>query len=1004
MTTWWLRAGAMCLVFIMVMILAGLRYNQSHVSQHNAQMRQELRLVQHTISSYLQQKGSQIRGIAQSDGLKYFSPTDQRSYSAATLAIKHLMRSDSVFFQGRILSLGGQELIRVEHQPPRDLIVLPAASLQNKQQRDYVQMGAALAGGEGSYTQVNLNREYGEITQPYTPTARYVVKLPTTGPALPVPVATATDNHYVLLVFNLNLTQLFGNLLSPLPDARDIELISPDGAWLRHDDPGALYGDELEGRPTLEYSLPELWQGLASAQSLEQYKDWWIAPIYANPDDNQTVSFYAIKKWRTEALLNQQQWTWAVVLLVCMLGSFALFEVMRLRFRAQQSEHDKQVQKEKLQARVEAQQQVLQHIIDNLNLGIAFFNHKRLCVFCNQTLKSIEPQMARDITGQRIEDVLNTANYEQVQSLIDAAYNGQKNSFVRQYTTLNQLTRYYTVRLVPIKTSNAFNVLVSMEDITDIRIAQDDLELQNEQLRLKTQEAKNTSKAKAQFVANISHEIRTPMNGLMGVIQLLRMEELNDEQRKYVDILWDSSNRMIRLLNDILDLSKLDAGSLKLEVSDFNIEQLCKNVVSNYAASAESKGVELLMHIDPRLPVWFRGDSFRLEQVLNNLISNALKFTEQGFVKLSVADLRRDREYRTLCFTVQDTGVGMSSEQVSRIFTEFEQAEHKTAREYGGTGLGLAVSRQIIRMMGGSIEVSSVPGIGSEFQVTVDLPRAQNAFALADWQLNFDRVLVVDDNPESLFIMERYLHNWGLDIEKADNAKVALSLLEKAIAQGRPFDLLVTDYKMPEHDGSWLINAVRQQFSQENLPQILMMTAYHAALMDKSALPLEQVDVISKPISASELYNALKQLESDLPPTSGKAQNTPVSSTLLQDKRILLVEDQAVNRMVAQEILEHAGAIVIAVPSAAQALEAIHRQDIDVVLMDYHMPDMDGIACTKLMRDQGFDQPIIALTAACFEEDIKAFDKAGMNGHVMKPFEAQMLINAITRHITTTQH
>ncbi len=517
--------------------------------------------------------------------------------------------------------------------------------------------------------------------------------------------------------------------------------------------------------------------------------------------------------------------------------------------------------------------------------------------------------------------------------------------------------------------------------------------------------AESASRTKSAFLANMSHEIRTPMNAILGLAYLLEQTKLSPHQRDYVQKTRISAQSLLGLLNDILDLSKVEAGKLDMNIEPFRLDDLMKSLAVIAAANARDKDIEVLFDIRPGTPLSLVGDALRLQQVLTNLAGNAIKFTERGEVVLSVRATAVDDECADLLFSVRDTGIGIASEHREVIFDAFSQADVTTTRRFGGTGLGLAICRRLVELAGGRIWCESELGRGSTFHVAIRLGRSQDAAGEPMASPVVPRglkVLIADDNPIAREIMAAMIGSFGWTVVVAASGAQALEEIDRAHG-GVPFDLLLLDWVMPEIGGREIVRHLKARQPPETIPLILVVTAYEydRVRRDSGDEPLIRA-VLTKPVTPSSLLDAVGEIRSG--PASGVAP-VPVQvapSAPLAGLTLLVVEDNSINQMVARRILEAAGAGVTIAVDGIKALEVLSAGPtrFDAVLMDIQMPGMDGYDATRaIRRDLGLTAlPIIAMTANAMASDREQCLAAGMNDHIGKPFVVAQMTAAISRH------
>ncbi len=543
-------------------------------------------------------------------------------------------------------------------------------------------------------------------------------------------------------------------------------------------------------------------------------------------------------------------------------------------------------------------------------------------------------------------------------------------------------------------------------DVTDRKQYELKLHESMQALEAARHEAEAATRAKSDFLANMSHEIRTPMNAIIGLTHLTQQIATTGKQRNYLSKIDRAAKSLLTIINDILDFSKIEAGKLEIEEIPFRLEEVLDNLGNNTTLDAEKRGLELLFKHDPDLPQNLIGDPLRLGQVLINLVSNAIKFTEEGEVLVTIEHEPLEEDELQLQFSVQDTGIGMDQEQLSRLFQSFNQADTSTTRRFGGTGLGLAISKRLVNMMGGEISVVSSPGEGSTFTFNVRCREArsqQDSPPSLQVELRGTRVLVVDDSRAVRRVLASVLGEYGFSVRTAENAEEGLEMIDAADAQEAPFQLLLIDWKMPGMDGIELARTIKRRRMGASTPTMIMVSAFGRQEIMEQADKAGLDSFLIKPVTPSVLLHTIidqltqrEEVEAEAAPLEqGKGERGE-----LHGKKLLLVEDNEINQMVARDILESWGATVTVARDGSHALELLAEQgDVDAVLMDVQMPVMDGYEATRRIRRLGEEGrparfkelPIIAMTAHALASDHEKSLAAGMNDHVVKPFDPSEL-------------
>ncbi|WP_417436921.1 response regulator [Idiomarina abyssalis] len=544
---------------------------------------------------------------------------------------------------------------------------------------------------------------------------------------------------------------------------------------------------------------------------------------------------------------------------------------------------------------------------------------------------------------------------------------------------------------------NIIGILGSYYDISGIKSVAEEMEKAKET-------AERANQSKGEFLANMSHEIRTPINAIVGMANLCLKTELNQKQKRYIKVIDSSSQALLGVINDILDFSKIDAGKLTVERIPFDLQDVLTSLADMFAYRAYDKDLEFIINLPANIPTRLIGDPLRLNQVLVNLISNAIKFTEDGEINVAVNLLDSSKDNVLLRISVTDTGIGMDEEQRANLFKAFTQADTSTTRKYGGTGLGLAISRRLILLMGGDIGVTSAAGQGSTFYIEVELPlqkeqdNSHHQYLLQ--KLSGVRILAIDDNLSTREMLYEMLRSYQVDVKVCRTAEQALQVFQQSVEEDNPYQLVLVDWRLPGMDGLEFCQTITERYADDVRPKLTLATGYYAEELSEKAKQAGVNDIISKPFTASTLGRSLAStlFQRELPDESDAESGDGIPESILRAP-ILVVEDNEINQQVAREILTSHKFKVDIVENGQLAVEAVHNKNYSLVLMDIQMPVMDGLKAARTIRaDFNYQQlPILAMTANAMSGDEERSLAAGMQGHIAKPIDEQQLIKAIIK-------
>ena len=549
---------------------------------------------------------------------------------------------------------------------------------------------------------------------------------------------------------------------------------------------------------------------------------------------------------------------------------------------------------------------------------------------------------------------------------------------------------------------NTFSMLAHKFDfdgetlITTVFVNITDIEKIKEQLEIAKQKAEDSTKSKSEFLANMSHEIRTPMNGIIGMSHLALQTNLNEKQRHYIDKIDSSAKSLLGIINDILDFSKIEAGKLTIEKVNFDLFKVINNVVNLLEFKAHEKNLELVVDYNVDIGKNFFGDSLRIGQILTNLLTNAIKFTKKGDVSIIVKILENNR----MQFEVKDTGIGLSKEQKNKLFKSFSQADGSTTRKYGGTGLGLVISKQLSELMNGKIWVESELGIGSSFIFEIELVKEENNQKVFTIFSN-KKVLVVDDNQSWQDILQHLLTSFGIDVDCVSSGENAIQKLKES---KNNYDLVLMDWNMPNLDGIETTKIMKENCTDKSCQNIVLVSAFkQEALVDLASDAGIEI-FLQKPVNPSTLNDILSDifLGTSKANTIEKIEEDTLKYNIqtLKGSSILLAEDNKTNQEIIVGLLENSGIDIDIANNGEEAVGLFKTNKYELILMDLQMPIMDGYEATKIIRSKNTNIPIVALTANAMKEDVEKTKAVGMNKHLNKPIDVEKLYETLLDYIS----
>ena len=644
--------------------------------------------------------------------------------------------------------------------------------------------------------------------------------------------------------------------------------------------------------------------------------------------------------------------------------------------------------------KLEESEMFLRSIMENALDGIITINERGIIQTFNKAAEGLFGYTKEEMIGKSINII------------IPEPYGSSHDQYIKNYLTtgdvkvigktLEQETVKKDGSKIPISIRVSEIELGSRRIFTALIQDISERKANEEELVKAKEKAEEATKAKSYFLANMSHEIRTPMNGIIGMSHLVAKTNLDQQQKHYIDRINDSANLLLGIINDILDISKIEAGKLEIEKNTFDLFSIIESVVNLVEVKAYDKDLDLIIDYDLNLGKRYYGDSLRITQILTNLLSNAVKFTHVGGIILKIA---KGEDIDFVRFEVSDTGIGLSKEQIDKVFDSFTQADSTTTKKYGGTGLGLTITKKLIELMNGKIWIESEIGVGSKFLFEIELQKEETDKAYTIF--SGKKALIIDDNPIWLDIISYKLKYFGLDVDCAQSGQEGIEILKNKKSF---YDLIFIDWNMPEPNGIETARIIHDELGIDS-QKIILSSAHYKNILNKDIEKTHKISrFLHKPINPSLLNNLLCEIflgsisdESREKINSQKGLSNKIKT--LKGSRILLAEDNEVNQEIIIMLLEGSGIEIDIASNGFETIKKADDNDYELILMDIQMPIMDGYEATKTIRETDKDIPIVALTANAMKEDIEKTKAAGMNKHLNKPIEVDKLFETLLEFI-----
>ena len=871
-----------------------------------------------------------------------------------------LSRSSHDIMQLRYIDKDGDEIIRVD----RDKMAAPVSliakkNLQNKKNRYYFDNSLSMTSEKIWFSNLDLNMENKKVQLPFTPTIRAILPIQRNG------------SFNGILIINYFMEDFLDTLKEH--SIYDTILFDKNGNTLSHYEKEKSWGFYLDERYNLN---SEYKKEIDYALKNNQYEDKKIFIKKFDFDvSNDLYILIKLKDTYIQELKKEQTKEYIVVSLIvfllALIASFFLSKLFNFMSRTISKTNDR-----------------LKETTALVKLSYYKYNPKDKLITFDENFfnllgyENVEKKSYKlDELGNFFSEVFLNEFKTKISNIKDEAFFEFEN-FTKDNKTLNFFTKFRAIY----ENAKMIEIEGIFQDITEGKRLMQSLE----EAKI---EAEKANQAKSKFLANMSHEIRTPLNGIIGLNRLALQSNPSLKIKEFLQKSETSSMALLNVINDILDYSKIEANKLTLEKTSFNLDKLLLNVTNLFDYQAHEKKIDLHIDYDNKIPKVLLADPLRITQIFNNLVGNAVKFTNAGYIEIKTTLIEKKNNQLTLKCSVKDSGIGMDEEEQKKLFKSFSQVDNSTTRVYGGSGLGLTITKELVELMNGSIEVSSKKDMGTIFSFSLVL-NYESSSALDNKHFKDKRFLVIDDNEIDIRLIENILSSWQVQSYSCLSAKNAL----EKIKSDSDFDYILVDWIMPELDGVDFVKELKEKDLQK-CPKIIMVTAYEE---DNLKRKLKEKDVsinniLRKPFTPSSIYDVLISLEESN--KSNFTKDTENQDNYSINAKILLVEDNVINQIVCEEMLKRIGAQVVLAKDGIEAVEICRENNFDIILMDIHMPRMNGFDASKSIRTFNDKTPIIALTAAVMNEDKILSKEAGMQEHLAKPIDFDELFKVINKYL-----